>query len=135
MREIHQRDGSECAVWSHLRSGSHLVVRISDVNEVGEVEFLSESVLAPDQLYRNVTLPQRGPGMGNRKRTATLAPAVAPKRLFEFDDESIVLPKGRGVCFDDPNFEVTLKSREKTATSHRSGRSRHAAPVFQSSPR
>ena len=25
MHEIHQRDGSECAVWSHLRSGSHFV--------------------------------------------------------------------------------------------------------------
>ena len=105
------------------------------ISNVVELEYLSESVLAPEQLCRNANLPPRGPGNGKRKRSATLAPAVSPTRLFEFDDESNVLPKGRCVCFDDPNIEVTLKSQEKTATSHRSGRSRHAAPVFQSNPR
>ena len=64
----------------------------------------------------------------------TPAPAAGPKRLFEFDDESTILPKGRGVYFEDPNFEFALKSRKKTAASRRSGRSRRAAPVFQSSP-
>ena len=65
----------------------------------------------------------------------TLAPAAGPKRLFEFDDGSIILPKGRGVYFEDPNFECALKSQEQTAATRRSGRSRRAAPIFQSSPR
>ena len=65
----------------------------------------------------------------------TPAPAAGTKRLFEFDDESIILPNGRGVYFEDPNFECALKSQEKTASSRRSGRSRRAAPIFQSSPR
>ena len=34
--------------------------------------------------------------------------------------------------FDDRNFEVAWKNQEKIAASHRSGRSRHAAPVLQS---
>ena len=45
-----------------------------------------------------------------------------------------MLPKGRGVYFDDPNFEVALKNQEQTAMSRGSGRSRRAALVFQSSP-
>ena len=64
----------------------------------------------------------------------TPAPTVGPKRLFEFDDESVVLPKCRGVYFEDPNFECALKSHDKTAASRRSGRSRRITPVFQSSP-
>ena len=43
--------------------------------------------------------------------------------------------KEDGVYFEDPSFECALKSQEKTAASCRSGRSRRAAPVFQSSPR
>ena len=43
----------------------------------------------------------------------TPAPAASPKRLFDFDDESIILPKGRGVYFEDPNFECALKSQKK----------------------
>ena len=110
-------------------------VRISNVVEVGQVEYLSGSVPARDQPCSSTTISPRSPGKGKRKRSVTPAPAVGPKRLFEFDDESVVLPKGRGVYFEDPNFECALKSQEKTATSRRSGRSRRAAPVFQSSPR
>ena len=110
-------------------------VRISNVVEVGQVEYLSGSVPARDQPCGSTTVSPRSPGKGKRKRSVIPAPAVGPKRLFEFDDESIVLPKGRGVYFEDPNFECALKSQEKTAESRRSGRSRRAAPVFQSSPR
>ena len=109
-------------------------VRISNVVEVGQVEYLSGSVPARDQPCKSTTLSPRSPGKGKRKRSATPAPAASPKRLFEFDDESIILPKRRGVYFEDPNFECALKNQEKTAASCRSGRSRHAAPVFQSSP-
>ena len=110
-------------------------VRISNVVEVGQVENLSGSVPARDQPCGSTTVSPRSPGKGKRKRSVTPAPAVGPKRLFEFDDESVVLPKGRGVYFEDPNFECALKSQVKTAASRRSGRSRRAAPVFQSSPR
>ena len=51
--------------------------------------------------------------------------------LIEFDDESIVLPKGRGVYFEDPNFDFALKSQKKTAAFRRSGPNRRAASVFQ----
>ena len=77
----------------------------------------------------------RSPGKGKHKKNATPASAVPPKQLFEFDDESIVLPKGRGVYFDEPNFEIASNGQDKTVTSGRSGRSRRDAPVFQLSPR
>ena len=109
-------------------------VRISNVVEVGQVENLSGSVSAWDQPCSSTTLSPRSPGKGKRKRSATRTPAATTKR-FKFDDESIVLPKGRGVYFDDPNFACALKSQEKPAASRRSGCSRRAAPVFQSSPR
>ena len=110
-------------------------VRISNVVEVGQVEYLSGSVPARDQPYGSTTVSPRSPGKGKRKRSVTPCPAASPKRLFEFDDESIILPKGRGVYFEDPNFECALESQEKTAASRWSGRSRRAAPIFQSSPR
>ena len=89
---------------------------------------------ARDQLCSSTTISARSPGKGKRKRSATPTPAATPKR-FEIDDESNILPKGRGVYFEDPNFECALKSQEKTALSRHSGHSRRAAPVFQSSPR
>ena len=91
-------------------------VRISDVVEVGQVEYLSESVLAREQPCSSTTISPRSPGKGKRKRSATPAPAaITPKRLFEFDDESNILPKGRGVYFEDPNFECALKSQKRSA--------------------
>ena len=107
--------------------------RISDVVEVGEVQYLSESVPARGKPCSSTKISPRSPGKGKRKRSATLAPAATPKS-FEFDDESIVLPKGRRASFEYPNLECALKSQEKTAASRRSGRSRRAAPVFRSSP-
>ena len=90
---------------------------------------------ARDQPCSSTTLSPGSPGKGKRKRSATPDPAASPKRLFEFDDESNILPKGRGVFFEDPNFECALKGQEKPSASLRSGRSRRAAPVFQLSPR
>ena len=143
VRRKNARDTSER--WFGVRSVEAFVVgepscrtgvRLSDVVEVGHVEYLSESILAPDQPCSKGTtmLPQR-PGKRKCKRSATPAPAATPKRLFDCDDESIVLPKGRGVYFDDPNFECTLKSREKTSASPRTRFSHRAASVLQSSPR
>ena len=142
VRRKEARDTSERWFGVHSAESSEVVepscwagVRISNVVEVGQVEYLSGSVPAQDQPCSSTTIYTRSPGKGKRKRSATPAPAASPKRLFEFDDESNTLPKGRGVCFEDPNFECALKSQEKTAASRRSGRSRRAAPVFQSSPR
>ena len=73
---------------------------------------------------------------GKGKQTKSETPAkTAFKRRFEFDDESVVLPKGRGVYFDDPSSAIALRDEDKPVSSRRSGRSRRAAPVFQSSPR
>ena len=109
-------------------------VRISNVVEVGQVEYLSGSVPVRVQPCSSSTKSPQSPGEGKRKGSVTPAAAASPERLFEFDDKSIILPKGRGVYFEDPNFECALKSQEKTAASRRSGRSCRAAPVFQSSP-
>ena len=109
-------------------------VRIFDVVEVGRVEYLSESVPARDQPCSSTTVSLRSLEKGKGKRSTTPAPSATPKR-FEFDVELIVLPKGRGVYFEDPSFECALKSQEKTAASRQSGRNCRAAPVFQSSPR
>ena len=69
-------------------------VRISNVFEVGQVKYLSGSVPARDQPCSSNTVSPRSPVKGKRKMSATPAPAASPKRLFEFDDESIILPKG-----------------------------------------
>ena len=86
-------------------------VRISNVVEVGQVEYLSGCVPARDRPGSSTTVSPRNPGKGKRKRSVTPAPAASPRR-FEFDDESIVLLKGRGVYFEDPNFECALKSQK-----------------------
>ena len=77
-------------------------VRISNVFEVGQVEHLSGSVPARNQPCSSTTLSPRSPGKGKRKRSVTPAPAVGPQRIFEFDDESVVLPKGRGCILKTP---------------------------------
>ena len=87
-------------------------MRISNVVEVEQVEYLSGSVPARDQPCSSTKVSPRSPGKGKRKRSATPAPAACPKLLFELDDESIILPKARGVYFEDPNFECALKSQE-----------------------
>ena len=111
------------------------VVRISDVVEVGQFEYLSESVVAPDQACRNITLRPRSPGKGKRKISTTSASTVAPTRLFQYDDESDEFFKKRRVFFDGPKFEVALKNQDNTVTSRRGSRMCRAAPVFQSIPR
>ena len=107
-------------------------VRISNVVQVREVEYLPQSVSATQTPSTSFVV--KSPGKGKRKKNKTPAP-VSIKRRFEFNDESVVLPTGRGVHFDDPNFATALKNQDKTVSSRRSGRSCRAAPVFQSSPR
>ena len=107
-------------------------VRISNVVEVGQVEYLPQSVSVIQAPSTSFAI--KSPGMAKQKKSETPA-QTADKRRFEFDDESVVLPKGREVYFDDFSFAVAPRDDEKTVSSRRSGRSRRAAPVFQSSPR
>ena len=106
-------------------------VRISNIDEVGEVKYLPQSVAAPQ--IASTSYSAKSPAKGKRKKSETPAP-VAIKRQFEFDEESVELPKGQGVYFEGPNFAIALKDQDKTASSHRTGRILRAAPVFQSSP-
>ena len=107
-------------------------VRISNIVDVGEVECLPQSVSTMQ--VASTSFGVKIPGKWKRKKSETPAKA-AIKRCFEFDDESVVLPKGRRVYCDDPNFAIALRDEDKTVSSRRSGRSPLAAPVFQSSPR
>ena len=107
-------------------------VRLSNVVEVGQVEYLPQSVSAMQVPSTSFAIKSHGKGKQERGETPA-KPSI--KRRFEFDDESVVLPKGRGVYFDDPSFAIALRDDDKTVSSRRSGRSRRAAPVFQSSPR
>ena len=84
-------------------------VRISNIVEVGEVEYLPQSVSTMQMA--STSCGTESPGKGKRKKSET---KVAIKRRFEFDDESVVLPKGRGVYFDDPNFAIALRNEDET---------------------
>ena len=113
-------------------SSGQQAVRISNVVEVGQVEYLPQSVCTIQAPSKSFSI--KSPGKGKQRKSETPA-KTSLKRRFEFGDESVVLPKGRGVYFDDPNFACALKSQEEIVASRRSGRIRHAAPVFQLSPR
>ena len=113
-------------------SSGQQAVRISNVVEVGQVEYLPQSVSAMQ--VPSTSLGIKSPGKGKQEKSET-PPKTAIKRRFEFDDESVVLPKGRGVYFDDPTFALALRDEDETVSLRRSGHSCRAAPVFQSSPR
>ena len=113
-------------------SSGQQAVLISNVVEVGQVECLPQSVSTIQ--VPSTSFGTKSPGKGKQKKSETLS-KTAVKRRFEFDDESVVLPKGRGVYFDDPNFAIARRDEDRTVFSRRSGCSRRAAPVFQSSPR
>ena len=68
-------------------------VRISNAVEMGEVEYLPQSVSTMQM--PSTSFGVKSLGKGKRKKDKTLAP-VYIKRRFESDDESVVLPKGRG---------------------------------------
>ena len=71
-------------------SSGHQGVRFSNVVEVGVVESLLESVHALQ--IPNMSFIAKSPAKDKRKRNATPTPGL-PKRRFEFDDESVLLPK------------------------------------------
>ena len=83
-------------------------VRISNVVEVGEVEYLPQSVSTPQMPSTSSRV--KSPAKGKQSKRVMLA-QVAIKRRVGFDDESVVLPRRRGVYFDDPNFANTLRDQ------------------------
>ena len=89
-------------------------VRISNIVEVGEVEYLPQSVSTTQM--PSTSCSAKSPGKGKRKKSETPAP-VAIKRRFDFNDESVVLAKGQGKYLDDPNFAIALKHQDKTVSS------------------
>ena len=74
-------------------------VRISNIVEVGEVEYLPQSISIPHMPSTSSCV--KALAKEKRKKSVTPAP-VAIKRRFEFDDESVVLPKGRCVYLMTP---------------------------------
>ena len=112
-------------------SSGQQAVGISNVVEVGQVEYLSQSVSAIQVPNTSFAIKNRGKEKQKKSETPV---KIAVKRRFEFDGESVVLPKGRGVYFSDPCFAIALRDDDKTVSSRRSGHSSRAAPVFQSSP-
>ena len=91
-------------------SSGQQAVRISDVVEVGQVEYLPQSVSSVSVPCKSFGI--KSPGKGKQKKSETPAKS-AIKRRFEIDDESVVLPEGRGVYFDDPNFASALRDEDK----------------------
>ena len=99
-------------------------VRISNILEVSQVEYFPQSASAVQ--VPSTSFSVKGPGKGKQKKSETPT-KVGVKRRFEFDDELLVMPKGRGVYFDDTNFAIAPRDEDKTVSSRRSGRSCRAA--------
>ena len=73
-------------------SSAQQAVRISNVLEVDQVEYLPQSVSATK--VSSTSFAVKSPGKGKQKNNETPA-KMAVKCRFEFDDESVVLPRGR----------------------------------------
>ena len=71
-------------------SSAQQAVRISNVVEVGQVEFTPECVSIMQVPSTSFSI--KSPGKGKQKKSETPA-KTAIRRRFEFDDESVVLPK------------------------------------------
>ena len=113
-------------------SSGQQAVRISNVVEVDQVEYLPQCVSSVP--VPSTSFGIKSPAKRKQKKSETPAKS-AIKRRFEFDDESVVLPKGRGIYFDDPNFASALRDEDETVSPRRSCLIRRTVPVFQSIPR
>ena len=85
-------------------------VRISNVVEVGQVEYLPQFVSSVP--VPSTSFGTESPGKGKQKKSEMPAKS-AVKRPFEFDDESVVLPKGRGVYLMTPLLELLCEMQIK----------------------
>ena len=84
-------------------SSGQQAVLISNVVEIGEVEYLPQSVFSKP--VPSTSFGVKSPGKGKQKKSETPAKA-ASKRQFEFDYESVVLPKGRGCTLLTPVLQL-----------------------------
>ena len=99
-------------------------VRISDVVEEGRVEYVP---VAPPALGSPGPSKIRSPS-SKRKRKITRSPVKLPRR-FEVSSPPASPP--RRSLDEDHSFASALAASTCRGKSHRSGRDRHAAPVFQ----
>ena len=95
-------------------SAPRTTVRISDVVEVGDVQYVAE--------HDKLGLPcysRSSPGKG-KKRQASMSPGVSQKQ-FSVSSPSV----------SRPSFESALEKSFEKSGARRSGRDRRNAPVFQ----
>ena len=95
-------------------SAPRTTVRISDVVEVGDVQFVAE--------HEKLGLPccSRSSFGKSKKRQASMSPGVS-KKQFSVSSPSV----------SRPSFESALEKRFGKSGARRSGRDRRNAPVFQ----
>ena len=91
-------------------SSGQQAVRISNVVEVGQVEYLPQSVSALQVPL--TSFGTKSPGKGKQKKSETPS-KTSVKRRFEFDDESVVLPKGLGVTSMTPILQLLCEMKIK----------------------
>ena len=95
-------------------SAPRTTVRISDVVEVGDVQYVAE--------HEKLGLPccsRSGPGKG-KKRQSSMSPGVSNKQ-FSVSSPSV----------SRPSFQSALEKSFEKSGARRSGRDRRNAPVFQ----
>ena len=91
-------------------SSGQQAVRISNVVAVGQVEYWPQSVSAIQ--VPSTSFAVKSSGKVKQKKCETLAKTAITRR-FEFDDESVVLPKGRGVYFVTPVLQLLFEMKIK----------------------
>ena len=115
--------------WHHgssprVETASRPGVRISDVVEVGRVEY----VLDGPPVFGSPGPSKISSPSSKRKRKITRSPVKLPRR-FEVSSPPASPP--RLSLVKDPSFASTLAAPASRGKSRRSGRDRRAAPVFQ----
>ena len=127
LRRCSAKDTSER--WHHcstprVETASRPGVRISDVVEEGRVEYVP---VGPPVLGSPGPSKISSPS-NKRKRKITRSPM---KLLRMFEVSSPPASPSRRSLVEDPSFASALAASSSRGKSHRSGRDRRAAPVFQ----
>ena len=89
-------------------------VRILDVVQVGQVEYMSESMLARDQpCGSGATKSSRSPGKGKFKRSATPAPLLHPRNYFNLTTSQLSCPKEEECTLKTQVLQLPRKTKIK----------------------
>ena len=83
-------------------------VRISNIVEVGDMEYLPQSVSVAKMPSKSFS--GKSPVKEKWRKIETPAPVVV-KRRFGFDDESVLLPKRRGCTLMTPILQLPSKNK------------------------